>query len=229
MGVALLAIAGGCGDMDRSPMATDTGVVAETAALETGAKLVFSPRALTSFAAKTAGSEQLLRKKNVSKRFDPRKNGSIALKFANYGDSDILRVKKASFKVKKNSIGGLEPNSRNKYKISMEVTTGTKLDDIVIAFTPAGLKFAPRAKLQLLLKGRMDVGGAAKLAGANDDDDMSDDGDEGEEAFMYHVSKDGEISKVLVKVKEKKSGWLLTIRVPGFSNYEWDVAEADGP
>jgi hypothetical protein len=231
MGVALLAIAGGCGDMDRSPMATDTGVQAETAALETGGKLVFSTRALMTSLAKRSGPGKTTKAKKTSSRFRPKLGGDLSLTFPKYGDDSILRVKKAHFKVKKNSIGGLKPNSGNRYKISMEVTTGTTLDDIVISFTPSGLKFRPAARLKLLLKGRMDVGGAAKLAGAgNEDADMSEDRDEGEEAFMYHVSKNGEISKVLVQVKEKKSGWLLTIRVPGFSEYNWDDgAEANGP
>ena len=58
---------------------------------------------------------------------------------------------------------------------------------------------------------------------------MSDDGDEGEEAFIYHVSENG-VTKVPVKIKVKKSGFLLTIRVPGFSDYNWDdMPEGEGP
>jgi hypothetical protein len=235
LGIAGLIALGACGDIDRHPF-DSTEVTAEPigdSALSSGGVLVFSPRALmTSAAKKVSGAEDLKRAKKVKKTFRSARNGNMTLWFPKYGDDRILRVKKATFSVKKNSIAGAKPNRKGNYRISMEVTTGTKLDDIVIRFTPSGMAFKPKAKLKLLLKGTMDVGGARKLATGPDDEDdsdLADEADEGEEAFIYHVSKGG-VTKVPVKVKVKKSGFLLTIRVPGFSDWQWDdMPEGDGP
>jgi hypothetical protein len=232
MGIALMAFAAGCGDQARLPVAStevgDEAPDASSSSMLAGGKLVFSPRALAIGAAKTAGEVTSLTKK-ARKNFHPKKNGKMSVTFPKYGDNTILRVKKATFSVKKNSIGGLAPNNGKKYRIKMKVTSGTTLDDIVIAFSPAGLAFKPQAELKLLLKGTMDVAGAAKLAGGdNESEDMSDEG-KGKEAFIYHISKDGKVTLVPVKVTEKRSGWLIKIKVPGFSEFDFDYAEADGP
>jgi len=228
-GLALGALLVGCGAMDRTPMASDEAVVEDVpASAMDGARLVFSPTALLQGAAKRVKSDASSLTRKAAKRFNPNWRDDLSVVFPKYGDKDILRVKKARFIVKRKSITGLEPNSGRKYKISMEVTTGTTLDDIEIAFTPSGLKFAPEATLKLLLKGTMSVGGARKLAGVDsEDEDDSDDGTPGDEGVIYHVSKNGQITQVPVTIREKKSGWLLTIRIPGFSEYNWDdVPEA---
>jgi hypothetical protein len=225
MAVALMAgLMGaiGCGDLDRSLVNSGDEVTVQEAFEAPAGYLVFSPRTAMQVATKTVKVNQNntmvriddpteIQTMMVEHEFRYDRNKRISIKFREVGsDPSLIQVKQAQFSVEKNSIdtGGLSDAQLDRYTskkgvdIRMQVVTGTTLEDIVVAFGPAGLAFNPVAQLRLQLVG--DLTGIFTA---------------GEEAG-YHINADGVVTKVSVSIDDlDEDGCNLIIDVPGFSRY----------
>ena len=227
MGVAMLALLGGCGDMDRSPMATDSGTAVQESQPALSSTLVFSPRALGFALAKkvkgrSARSDTKIREESDDGWFDLDDDAKLRVEFDNYGDENTLRVGAAKFTVREESMDVIgvsdsdlrtRRKSREQVHISMTVSSGQTLSDVSVVFTPHGLLFNPAAKLEVVLEGNF-----KNLA---DGDTVP--------SVIYHISGDGKVTKVLADVELHSRYVKIRIDVPSFSTWDWnDVPEADG-
>lgn len=112
--------------------------------------------------------------------------GKLSVVFPQYtADSDI-QVQSVEFVVAK---GALQADTH----ITMDVYSGTSIEDIRVVFGPSGTEFVPSAVLNLKLSGNVKP----------------------EDLVAYHYSAD----QVTDAVIEKESGWKVIIDVPGFSRY----------
>jgi hypothetical protein len=219
--VALTAIVGtviivsGCGDSGRSLLSPSDPSPPSPAisTISDGGSFVIGFSGLNKgnaglFAGKIANVPKVSQR--AWGKFSPRKNGELKVRFdkSHYdnrgrGDDDDddddngggIHVKKAEFKVRKGSL------SKDEF-ISMTVTSGSRLTDVQVAFTPAGIQFNPVAELEIELRGELTE-------------------EEMDALQVYHTSSDGEVTIALMKfeVDQKKKKVKLYIQVPGFSTY----------
>ena len=229
--LACFVLLSGCGDMSRSPLVSSPDVTApegggaslvngrpSLASDDVAATIVLSPRALR--AAKkandsgkvTATAEAGVYTESVSARVSPYRQKKMEVQFGEYGGADIVRVKKVSFTVKRNSIIGneaLQNHRDGSYAITMEVSSGTTLADVLVKFGPSGLKFSPPAQLDIFLEGELDPA----------------------EVAAYHIDGTaGTITKIGMEIDDQgRTGWKITIDVPGFSRYDLGGNESEDP
>ncbi len=223
--VALMVVVG-CGNLDQSLVNSSHEVSVEDALQAPAGYIAFSPRAAMQVATKKVkvnnnntmvhfDNPTGLQTQMVEYEFDYNRNKRISIKFKDLvdGDADVIQVKQAQFSVEKNSINteGLTESQLERYgtrkgiNIRMQVVTGTKLEDIVVAFGPGGLQFDPVAQLRLQLIG-----------------DLTNVFEEGENV-AYHIDGEGVVTKVSLEVDELDgSSCVLNIDVPGFSRYTID-------
>ncbi len=203
-GMAFLAA---CGEMDRSPLgSTADGTSGITDAPPPPVSGTFSisfspqprPQGVLTKPGRTAPG---LKKKWTVGFVSPSRGGKLKLDFPidKTAVDNWVQVDEVEFKVQKKSC------SRFVF-VTMVTTSGSTLDDILVDFGPAGLKFRPEAELKIDIRGYLDE-------------------DQLEDLVAYHVEHDGTVTVIKVKVTGSKDKWKLTIKVPGFSYY--DVAGDD--
>lgn len=144
----------GCGSLGPSPLAPNLSKVPQTSgekALYSSGPvyLTLSPRALPRAAKPALAADVYTR--SASGWFSPGRGGRLEVDFPRYADAGDVQVKRATFEVEKGAIGGRE-------KITMQVTSGHSLSDVLVAFSPEGLTFDPPATLTIVLRGEMDPG-----------------------------------------------------------------------
>jgi hypothetical protein len=210
-GVALFT---GCGDLSRSPLVSDSGSV-ETIQEDAGMaasggtfSIAFSPNRPdgSGLLTKPAGDKKLS-KKSTGKKVKARKGGRLQVKLNHRGKAEkgVVRVQKVRLDVKRGSM-------KKDTKISMKVTSGTTLEDVLVEFGPSGLKFSQTAVLTIWVKGDIDEKKMKKLAVYHIEEDDPDDDD-----------NEKEVSKARVRIKKVgKKTWKIIIKVPGFSDYDVD-------
>jgi len=195
--LALLIAAGfmsGCGNLDHSPMMSNDGQT-EPALDQAPSYMVFSPRVFRSGKVVTPDGAGKVKFKE-EKKFKKRRGGTIEVKF-DYTEpkaEGAVRLTKAKFRVWGS---GLSKDAT----ISMTAYSGDTLEDIVVAFTPAGLKFRVPAILELELEGGNFRSG--RMTG-------------------YHIEDDGTITEIDIWLIPRRNGWKLWMKVPGFSRYSID-------
>lgn len=208
-GTAILAgvtLVVGCGRM-TAPLApgraasvqqVDPSALSE----ETPFVLAFSPKAFEPRARATKPTSA----KSAKGVFSPRKSGELAVDFNRRSSASGVGVDRATFEVKKGSLG-------REAAISMTAFSGSTLADIAVLFTPSGLDFNPPATLTLVIKGDLSEADLKALK-------------------AFHKSGN-EIDEVSVRVNRSgRDEWTVVLKVPGFSSYslgdEWFPPEA-GP
>ena len=240
-GLVLVALAGfiavgGCGDVDRSPFASGDGALLDGGgpASVAPANRSFLVLGLPGLAKKATGvsaqsaiyTETAERPFALSAAGDLsylHEAGNLQVRFKNYGDNSILRVKTAKLVVRENSIGyqptgdlpaEMPVNKRDEVEITMAVTSGSTLSDVSVIFGPSGLTFTPAARLEVQLTGDMSrenltVGGTIPWV-------------------VYHISSNGTITKIEAKAEVRSRSAKIKIDIPGFSQFDWDPVEAEG-
>lgn len=218
LGLPLVVASVGCGDLNRTSLAS-TSVETEEVMSQPAGYLVFTQRAALRAAKRVKVDNSAgVFTHTESDYFRSDENGTLEIDFAKYGDKETIRIDKVRFKVKKNSIdlSDLAPEELDEFvrerrssfkcRIEMSASTGTTLEDVVVAFNPEGLIFDPVATLEIKLKG--DVGDGVLTEG---------------ESVAYHIDSRGRVSKVAMHVNvERGGGHVLKIDVPGFSRYGLD-------
>lgn len=211
LAVGGIVLLNGCGNMNQSPLSSGAAVVPQSGgAASSGAgtfTLTFSPNATGQIRASkpggpsgkagsgnTAVSSDVLHYASASGKFTTDKGGKLEVNIPDYSkgkDSGVdVQVDKVKFTVKGHSID-------QDAEITMQVQSGSTMKDIVISFTPTGLKFSPPAKLEIYLSGTVDS----------------------KNLDCYHMH-DGElVSSFAPNVKKERANWKVTIDVPGFSSY----------
>ena len=211
MGVAMLALLGGCGDIGPTSVAPDSADIA-AAGSQGGSSFAFGPAAL---AKKVKGEDSATGSTQAAEGwFEFDDDGKLEVRFKDYGDASTVRVDKAKFIIREDSIDPSQlgpffkdnPDwvDEDEVKIRMTVTSGTRLSDILVQFDPDGLLFSPAAKLQVTVKGTFDrrqfeVG---KIP-------------------IYHISSKGTITKILADIEVKSRSLTIKFDVSGFSEYDW--------
>jgi len=188
-GIVLL---GGCGGPGPSPLAPHLPKVPQTfgekALYSSGpVYLAFSPRAL-SRAAKPASAAGVYTR-SASGWFSHGREGRLEVGFPRYADAGEVQVKRATFEVEKGSI-------RGRQEITMQVTSGHSLKDVLVAFSPEGLTFDPPATLTIVLRGEVDPGAIQ----------------------VYHLHG-GAVEKVSADVEDGERTTTVTVKVSSFSRY----------
>lgn len=197
----------GCGGLNHSPLAPGQAVTVQQAdgnALVDDAPfaIAFSPKAFEPRARATKPTSA----KSAKGVFSPRKSGELAVDFNRRSSASGVGVDRATFEVKKGSLG-------REAAISMTAFSGSTLADIAVLFTPSGLDFNPPATLTLVIKGDLSEADLKALK-------------------AFHKSGN-EIDEVSVRVNRSgRDEWTVVLKVPGFSSYslgdEWFPPEA-GP
>ena len=191
VGIGLL---GGCGNQGASPLAPKpvTQNVSQDALSDSPFTVVFSPKGLDP-------SKNLLRamKPTASRTdkdvFSPKKDGKLEVEFDDPNNNGGVRVKGAEFQVKKGSLD-------RQVEITMTVFSGSALSDVIVNFTPSGLKFSPPATLSIEVSGDLS---AKDLQGMK----------------AYHV-EGKKVTELSIQFHPSgKNEWTITIRVPSFSSY----------
>lgn len=216
---ALATLAGailmtGCGDPNLSPLApeqanipspdaqqglSDNGPVQQARKDRGAVRIGLSPTGglrLSGAAAKQAGVTD---SRSASGWFTFISGGSLSVHFFNDNEGqganpNIIQVSEATFTVPSRSMQGI-------HEISMTVHSGTTLDDVYVSFGPDGLTFNPHASLVLHL-----VGNTSNVDVNN--------------LVAYHIYADGTVEEVPITVQSGSDYLILTIDVPGFSDYE---------
>ena len=171
--LALLIAAGlmsGCGYLDHSPMVSNDAQT-EPALDQAPSYLVFSPRVFRSGNVVTPDGEGKVKLKE-EKKIKKKRGGTLEAKF-DYTEAKAegaVRLKKAKFKVWRYGLSGDET-------ISMTAYGGDTLEDIVVAFTPAGLEFRIPAILEVELEGGDLTPGVIK---------------------GYHIEGDGTVTEIMI-------------------------------
>ena len=221
--VAILAI-GGCGEMDRTPLATEQSIA--SADQPTGT-IVFGPLSLAKRVRGGSKSSQGLRTKSDDAWIRVDDDGRLGVRFSGYGNKHTLQVTTAKFTIRKKSMDVSSVASDHLRKrrrggervhIKMKVTSGQTLSDVLVEFGPHDLRFTPMATLEVTLDGNLDA--------------LDDDGAKGlaKPTEVYHVSGNGKVTKVKAEVKVKRGKMTIKVQVPSFSSWDWnDVPEAEGP
>ena len=229
-GIAGMIALGGCGDIDRTPLGSSEGVadqptrstppgMAPAPSRNTG-MLVFSPRAPMFSAAKKADEIREgpyggdLYYGEDSDWFDPRKSGDLKVQFVTYTDKkkDEVQVEKVDFKFWRRTM--VPPKNavkkRGKYEITMKVWSGWSLDQVLVQFEPSGMEFEKTPALMTVkLRGNISV-------------------DDARDYVVWHVSGNGNVTKVYAMVLADRTGVRFQIVVPCFSDWEWDdIPEAE--
>ena len=199
--LALLIAVGlmsGCGNLDHSPMVSNDAQTEPTLD-QAPSYFVFSPKAFRAgkhVKADKDGKATLKKEKKIRKR----RGATIEIKF-DYDQArkkDVIRIQKAKLRVFPYSLSKDET-------ISMEVQSGNTLADIVVAFTPAGLKFKFDAWLELELEGGDLTPGVTK---------------------GYHIEGDGTVTEIDIHLMPRgRDKWKLWMKVPGFSRYATDSGD----
>lgn len=196
-GAALLI---GCGGLKQSPLsATATGQKSVQRASDSHAYIVFSTRGLDPSqvmrAAKPSGTAT---SQKVSETVFNRRGGSLFISFnpPQNAPQDATFLKRADFDVAKGSM------DRELAEITMEVFNGVTLEDVVVKFGPSGLKFNPPAELTFRGEGKLDTK-SLKAYHIEDDDSKSD----------------ARISRLSYSLIRSNGYWVVTVKVPGFSEY----------
>ena len=214
----LLAMAGGamlsgCGDIDRSPLGSSPAVQekgAPAAWNHDQGYIVLSLRGTRpSMKPAILDGATGLYYLTEAQEFVPAGGGMMQIDFEQPPAGDSIRVSGAKFTVPANSIGGLPPLANGNYLITMKVLSRTTLGDIEVQFEPSGLAFAPTAVLEIELEGALNPA----LVTA------------------YHVHGSGTtVEQIPITIVAQGSGWLVTMQVPGFSEYDlddWNYGEED--
>lgn len=188
-GIVLL---GGCGSPGPSPLAPHLPkgpqTFGEKALYSSGpVYLAFSPRALPR-AAKPASAAGVYTR-SASGWFSHGREGRLEVGFPRYADAGEVQVKRATFEVEKGSI-------RGRQEITMQVTSGHSLNDVLVAFSPEGLTFDPPATLTVVLRGEVDPGVIQ----------------------VYHLHG-GAVEKVSADVEDGERTTTVTVKVSSFSRY----------
>lgn len=221
--MAVLIAVVGCGDFNESPMNSFEEVDLQEVKDAPAGYLVFSQPMARMVATKKAKMTLAggIFSHKVTKGFEFDENEKLEVEFDNYADKGEIAVKKATFSVRKNSIDLSElttdvllqndgddddgdDDDDDEIDITMVVSSGTTLEDVVVAFGPSGLLFKPSARLDIQLTGNL-KGLVAEGQG-----------------FAYHIDGAGNITKVAMEAEVKSNGCKLRIEVPGFSRYTWD-------
>jgi hypothetical protein len=214
MGLAVAAIAFSCGDA-RSPLDSVSSTPSQApvpARIDNPTGTDFIVFGAGAFSAQKRVTGTTLTR-SVTKTVKVNKNEKLKVTFPKY-DSD-LRVQKVEFEIQKNSIGfegaripaesDGEPASR--HRVTMEVTTGQALSNILVGFEPSGMTFNPAARLTFRVIGELDPNALT----------------------AYHVSKNGKVSKPRMVVRQRKSReWDVLVAVGGFSEYSMDEEGQEG-
>lgn len=212
MAFRMLALAGivllsGCGSLSQSPSAPNlpaaTRGLGERASFSDGpVYLSFSPGASLRSTKPTARAG--IYTESASGWFSPVWEGRLQVSFPRYADAGEVQVKKATFEVERGAV-------EERQKITMRVTSGKSLSDVVIAFSPEGLSFDPPATLTIVLRGKVDP----------------------EAIQVYHLHG-GVVEKTSAEVEEGERTTTVIVRVFSFSRYvlpdgSEPPPEAEGP
>ena len=225
LSLPLVVAFSGCGDLNRTALgSSDPAVSEDVMSTRPAGYLVFSQRAAVRAAKKVQVDVSAgVFTHTESRYFESDENEKLEIEFGQYGNRETVRVDKATFWVRSNAmdISDLNPDQIVKYvkrdsdnrwsrnssfdcRIDMAVSTGKTIEDVVVAFGPDELKFDPIAKLVISMKGPL----RGKIQAGK--------------GVAYHISKNGDISKVEMDVSIDQDGGKLVIDVPGFSRYGVD-------
>ena len=129
-----------------------------------------------------------------------RKGGFLFVRFP-WDYSGRVRVYEALLRIPRKALG-----ASGSFDLTMEVNAGDVLDDISVVFGPSGTKFNPEATLTISIIGLVSI---EQIATAQ------------------HIFGDGQVESIETEFKDGR--WLtkVTIRVPGFSRYNFDDDEMD--
>lgn len=199
--LAVLALLSGCGGRSQSPLSPDPVAVLQTDAggsrNDSPAYFVLSSRDMDASqalrATKPSGKATL--KKTVEK-VSARRGGALGLLFdyPRGADKDDVFVRTATFLALP---GSMDTDN----EITMAVSSGLTLEDIVVTFGPSGLTFSPPAILTLSVRGNLDT----------------------KALKAYHVSGAGsgtpDVETVPISFLKVGNEWIIIIKVPGFSMY----------
>ncbi len=217
-GMSLLLLTA-CAELTPSPLSPQQTAQLDQAALSSSGSVsfVFSPGSPDpSRASMPAGklADTKTESRTASGKITPRRGGKLRVKFDRRDDDgddddgddddrddDGVRVKSATFVVKRGSI-------EEAHRIRMRVTSGSTLDDVSVEFTPSGLSFDPPARLTIILVGELD------------EEDL-------ENLHVWHIEGD-KATEVPVKISSDDDEWELVIEVPGFSWYDLGGDEGCG-
>jgi hypothetical protein len=187
-----IVVLSGCGSPGLSPLAPNLAKVpqapGEKATQSSGpVYLALSPRALQRASKPAAAAGVYTR--SASGWFSPGREGRLEVHFPRYADAGEVQVKRATFEVEKGSIEGRQ-------EITMQVTSGHSLSDVLVAFSPEGLTFDPPATLTIVLRGEVDPGAIQ----------------------VYHFHG-GAVEKVSATVEEGERTTTIAVKVFSFSTY----------
>ena len=203
-----LMLIGGCGNFDRSPVVSTS--VEESVTLDSFIPTPDGPSYIAFSPAAVVRAQHLANAKRLAKVIVPDSlysedtlglfsvvnGGAIQVQFVPYGNANTVRVEQAVFTVVPNAV----PADTT---ITMDVTSGTQLDDIVAAFGPSGLTFSPFASLQIAVSGELNI--------------------EPQNIVAYHIYADGTVTTTNITIEQTGvKAWLFSIEVPGFSRYGFD-------
>jgi len=145
-----------------------------------------------------AGSPAQLHTQTVSGSFSQAAGGRLKVGFRRYGSWGMTWVKDAVFEV---APGAMDAESA---EITMAVTSGCSVDDVVVAFRPSGLAFRPPGTLEVTLWW------CERRAPSRDQLQVA----------AEHITAGGTVTDVVVSVQENGTyKAIVTIEVPGFSLY----------
>lgn len=193
--LALAALVAGCGGSDPPVASSEEGLLPVPAAKPPNGDCGTEP------GTSSDGTGRPLYAECVSGPFSPDESGSLTVKFANnYGDWDDLRLSRADFEVEAGALDAA-------HEITMTVTTGYVLEDLMVVFEPDGLTFTPPAILTLTIWwGCESCRSDEQLAIL--------------EALAQHIHPDGTVTESTFETSQQGNAYLIvTIEVPGFSSY----------
>ena len=121
--------------------------------------------------------------------------GTLKAKLHKTGGKNDVMAKDVSFRIELGSIVG-----GGEHEITMEVHSGTTVDDIRVVFSPSGLAFSPMASLTMRLRGPVT---AEQVSSAQ------------------HICGGGKIIESITTETDRKGNSFLVVelKVPGFSIY----------
>ena len=187
LAVAALALLLGCSDGVQSPMSSDQP---PAALAKPGGQKHRTVDASTTGVSST--TDQLYTQSDHG-LFSDHQGGTLKVTMPVYGDETTVRVKHVLFEVEPGSL-------TRKVKIRMTCYSGYTLEDVWVAFDPAGVTFAPPARLTLHLWGPVTA------------EDVQE---------VRHIYGSGSnVESITTEVSTNGEAFLkIVFDVPGFSEY----------
>ena len=207
VGVAVLLLFSGCEAPGPTTLGSEDGATDQAAGVlhkAEGGRFVFHPFGRGQESAPVALSKPALRVVSATKTFLPGVEDEMRARHPEYVVGDQVQAKKAVLVAREESV---PPPG---VTVEMSLYSGTRLEDISVAFEPSGYEFERPARLRILLKGELTEEEVSGLQ-------------------AYHISGDT-VEPIDPRLVLTDAGnWRIIIRVPGFSEYSLGGDDDDVP